>query len=100
MKLNIKTPMLGAQASALIYSTQKLFLDFSKGNTQISEADVRFIHGSSQVSDKTCEIYFKWNNRNMFVVQRAVSFETSFVKALNKLKTQINKIGLDKESLA
>lgn len=88
--------MLSSEANSLIRYTQKLFQDFPKDHIQVSEAEVRFIHGSSQVSDKICEIYLKLNDKNIFVVQQAVSFETSAVKAVNKLKLQLDKIAGDK----
>lgn len=96
MKLNIKTPMLGLQASSLIRTTEKIFQEFSRDFIQISEADVRFIHGSTQVCDKVCQIYLKLKDKNIFVVEQAVSFEASAVKAVKKLKSQIKKSIWDK----
>jgi ribosome-associated translation inhibitor RaiA len=88
MKINIKPPA-HAEAKALVQSTEKKMKQFFKDYNMVLEADVRFRHGADQASDKSCEIYLKMQDRNIFVIQKGETFDTSVTKAIEKLGYQI-----------
>lgn len=90
-KINIKLPPNDESAS-LEKKIKNHLNDFFKKNTGVAEADVKLSHGAAVISDKVCEIYLKTESKNMFTIQTGASFESSLVKAINKLQTQLNSI--------
>lgn len=91
MKINIKPPQ-HPEAKALVMATEKKIKQLFKDHSMVMEADVRFQHGTNDLSDKHCEIYMKLKDRNIFVKEQGQSFDSSLKKAVVKIETQIKHI--------
>ncbi len=91
MKIKIQSPA-HPELRALERSTQTKMKQLSSDHASITEADIRFHHGLNDQGDKSCEIYLKLKDRNIFVKQQGQTFELSMKKAVDKLNNQIKNI--------
>ena len=90
-KISIKFPS-GNEPRSLETTVKKQLSIFLKKNTRVAEADVKLVYGTNITSEKICEIYLKTEDKNMFTIQTASSFESSLVKSIKKLQSQLNNI--------
>lgn len=82
-------PPAHAEAKSLVLSTERKMKQFAKDHSKVMEADIRFQYGFDQLSGKSCEIYAKLQDRNIFVTQKSETFEAAATKAIEKLGYQI-----------